>query len=539
MTCKTLAQDITQALGATSAESSDLFVFARNGQAYNIPFQSMISSMGVTGIIEPVGAVTSVSILNQPATGYNYIRGIEASRGIFAGVSAEGGVTIRTDFVNGAGGSAIIADLTANQVKFKSLVGGVNTTITETADNLTIDVAESDPLTFQKVIRSVTDFDDPLRSDVQYFIDGEVILSSTALNVTAGGVSIAGLGFGISKLTSTAPSYTMFNSASCGDIFIDRLDIEVSGVGSRVFDVVDSDGSHTIELTVLNFDNCTSIGEYAGFRQALEFNTGRFGGTPELTLSGSMGGCRVTTSIVRGISNGTTLFKAGTALTFTGRFITDINADMAATGALFDFSAANFTNDESMIINNAYVTRADALDASDTTLYPNLNHQDIKSNWAGNTGIPNTVKYIKSTCTAEVVTALSAESVGDFLPLLGTFTVDIGVHFDMPNNGEFRLLSGNGIYNITGNVQIKATAADIVTVRVMLSQDNGATYPTEVNRIQLETPNFTGANDFGTYSLSLIQDLKKNSRVRLEVANATAARDVTMLAQSFVILTGA
>lgn len=143
MTCKTLAQDITQAIGATSAESSDLFVFARNGQAYNIPFQSMISSMGVTGIIEPIGAATSVSILNQPTTGYNYIRGIEASRGIFTGVSAEGGVTIRTDFVNAGGDASLIKDTTALQTEFRGITAGAGISVDLSPDGNSIVISAS------------------------------------------------------------------------------------------------------------------------------------------------------------------------------------------------------------------------------------------------------------------------------------------------------------------------------------------------------------------------------------------------------------
>jgi hypothetical protein len=538
MTCKTLAQDITQSLGATSAASSDLFVFARNGQTYNIPFQSLTASLGVTGCIKSQGSETSVSILSQPASGYNYIRAIEPSQGITATVSNFGGLAVKTNFINGVGGSAIIADTTAQQIKFKSLVGGVNTTITESENTLTIDVEESNPLSSQKIVRSAADFDNPLNPAIQYFIDGSINLASTVLTIGAGGANISGLGVGVSSLVSSAAGYTMFNSGSCANVFINGVDIEVSGAGSSVFSLTDSDGTHAVEFSGVNFTNCTSLGELNGFRQVLEINTGRFGGSPELTLSGSMNGYRSSASIAQSLNNGTTLFKNGTLLTFSGRFVTDINADMAATGAIFDFSAANFANDESMIINDSYVTRIGVLDASDSTLYPNLDHKSVKSNWSSNTGMPNTKKYIKSSCSAEVATVLSGVAIGTYLPLSGTFSVLTSVQLDMPSNGEFRLLTGNGTYNISGTVQIKGTAGDLVDLRVTLSQDNGATYPTQIGRIQLEIHNFTGTNDFATYGLNFIRDLKKNDRVRLEVENNTGARDVTMIADSFIIISG-
>ena len=79
----------------------------------------------------------------------------------------------------------------------------------------------------------------------------------------------------------------MFDGATAGNVFFQDLSLEVTGTASQVFDLTNSSGFSAVELVRVNFNNCTAIGELNGYRQGLETNTGRFGGTPELTLSGT------------------------------------------------------------------------------------------------------------------------------------------------------------------------------------------------------------------------------------------------------------
>ena len=85
-----------------------------------------------------------------------------------------------------------------------------------------------------------------------------------------------------------------------------------------------------------------------------------------------MNGYRVGTSIVRGTSSTGALFKAGTGLTFSGRFITDINCDLSASGSLLDFAPANFLNGEALEIGGAFISRLGVVDASDPNITPNI-----------------------------------------------------------------------------------------------------------------------------------------------------------------------
>lgn len=395
------------------------------------------------------------------------------------------------------------------------------------------------PYSEQVIVKTPQDLQD-IDSTKVYFIDGVVDFTGTGLNieVPATGFTFIGHGSDISLIKCTDDNYDLFVSAvgGSGNILGSNCSIEVSGASSKVYNIVDVNGFNAFEFTGINYNNCTSLGDIDSYRQGLEVNTGRFGGTPEMNLIGSwVGGFRISTSIVRGISDTTALFKAGAGFSYSGRFITDINCDLPTNGALIDFSESNIVNDESLIIDGAFVTRNGVLDASDSTIYPNIDHTSVKSNWGNNTGLPNTKKYIKAVCTSEVVTPIAA--INTYYPLLGTFAVSNSVQLSMPANGEFELLTGNGIYQVSGTVQIKGTAGDLVDLRVTKSNDSGATYPVEVNHIQLEIANLSGPNDFATYSINFVQELKKSERLRLEVENKTAARNVTMSSESFFIVT--
>ena len=167
-------------------------------------------------------------------------------------------------------------------------------------------------------------------STKEYFIDGIIDMGSQSIEVPAGGINLKGYNLGISKLVSTAAAYTMFTSpgGGSGDVLGTDFTLDVSGTASQVYNLVDATGFHAIELSRVNYDNCTSLGTLDSYRQGLEDGTGRFGGSPALTLKGTWaGGFRISTSIVRSLSAGMTgsLFTAGAGFTMASRFLTDIN----------------------------------------------------------------------------------------------------------------------------------------------------------------------------------------------------------------------
>lgn len=387
-------------------------------------------------------------------------------------------------------------------------------------------------------VKSNLDFPQQLKSDVVYFIDGKIDLGDRSLEVPATGLYLSGHNFDVSGLFSTVDNHTVFTSPIggsgnlvCGDFYI-----SISGANSKVYDLVGATGDEAFEFSAINYADCTSRGEINNYRQGLETGIGLFGGKPELTMSGAWNGYRIDTSIVRGLDDISALFKAGAGFTLSGRFITDINCDLPTNGALLDFTEANIVNDESLVIQGAFITRNGAVNPEDTGITPNINESSVKSSWKGNTGLPNTTKYIKGVCSAEIETVISA--IDTYYPLLGTVSVERQTHFDSPANGQFRLLTGTGDYLITGDLTIDGTANDTIDIRITRSNDDGVTFPTVINHTKRVVNNLSGGRDVAFFPINFIAKLNKNDRIRIEVENKTSTGNVAMEIDSFLVVSG-
>ena len=365
----------------------------------------------------------------------------------------------------------------------------------------------------------------------EYFIDGTVYLNGNTISIPSG-INVKGYDFNTSILIDTTDNYTMFSGG--GNVLIEGVDLRATGASSKVFDLTGT-STEAIEMNRMNFTACTSLGQITDYRQYLESGTGRFGGTPELTLDGDWNGVRVTTSIARGISNITALFQAGETLTLDGRFITDINCDLPAVGALIDFDTSNIVNDESLIIQGAYITRSGVLNSGDESIMPNIKAYNTESNWKGNTGLANTKKYIKSTITSEAATTISL--VNTYYPIAGVWTVSDSSHFREFSNGVYELLSGNGSYQIVAEIVLASSANNEIDIRVTKSTDGGSTFPTEVNHIKRTVNNLSGGRDVAFFPINFIATLKDGDMIRFEVENKTGANNATAEVDSYIIIT--
>jgi hypothetical protein len=386
------------------------------------------------------------------------------------------------------------------------------------------------------IVKEAADFG-TIDSTKTYYIDGIVDMGSTSIEVPATGISLHGSTFDVSQLISSEDNYSMFTSpgGGSGNVLMHDMSVTTSGTNSQVFALTDATGFNAIEIEAVNFNDCTSLGYIDSYRQGLETGTGRFGGSPELEFRNTMvGGWRVDTSIVRSVTVPTALFKAGSGLAYNGRFIIGINADLPATGALIDFAPSNINNDESLQIRGSRITRNGVITTDDTTTHPNITETDVKSFWSDNVGIPNTVKYIRSSVTTEVTTTIA--SAGVYYPLEGTYTVLENSHFDMPVNGEFRLLSGNGRYTITGDYVIDGGSNNVLDIRVTKSTDGGSTWPTVLFHIRRQVNALVGGRDVAFFPINFIATLVKDDRLRLEVENISATTDVTAELDSYFIL---
>lgn len=362
----------------------------------------------------------------------------------------------------------------------------------------------------------------------QYFIDGDIDFGSSPIEVPSlggKGIEINGLGKDISIIRSSAAGFALFTSpvGGSGNITIANVSFQIDGVGSQMYNITGDTGFEAIEYNNVNFNNMTSMGEITGYRQGLEENTGRFGGQPSLTLSGTwLGGYRITTSIVRGIDNAMAdaLFKEGIGFTMASRFLTDINADLGTLAPLIDFQSSNFVNSSLLELIGCIITRNGISDSTDTSIYPNINQTDIASAWKFNKGLPNTFVGGKNKLTAEVATVIVSTA---FVDLLGTFTPSDLQHFDSPSNGQLKHLGEEPLeYNASGFFKIEGVAGDLITLRYTVWDDSASVFvPTD--GITLEIINNQGpSNNFTvTYEEDIILD--KNDFIKMEVSNANSA----------------
>ena len=372
-------------------------------------------------------------------------------------------------------------------------------------------------------------------STKQYFIDGSIDMSGVTVTVPSTGIFIKGYNLDLSFLTCSDNSYTMFDSATAGNVFFQDITVTTSGTASQVFDLTDATGFNAVELVRVNFNDCTAIGELNGYRQGLETNTGRFGGTPEMTLSGTwIGGYFIDVSIVRSLTDGGyTLYKAGTGFTMNSRFRTNQNIDLPASASFFDFAPSNFANPSTVQIQGALVSRNGSFDATDTNITPNITQADLASAWSNNIGMPNTFEGGKLTLTTETATTLS---VGVWSTIAGTWTTSNLEHFDSPSNGELRHLGTSPReYKCIVNFIVDGGANDDIGVRIR-RWDNSASAFVDGPEIRRQVNNIVGGRDVAFYNISFNVELDQNDYVFFQVRNNTDNTNITLeLESDFVI----
>ena len=330
-----------------------------------------------------------------------------------------------------------------------------------------------------RIIVNQGNIKDTLGGDIDsskiYFLDGLINCDGVSIIVPEGGIYISGLNFDLSGLICKDDNATLFISdvGGSGDVLFSNFKIEMSGLSSKVYDLTDYNGNNAIEVSMINYDNCSSLGSINGYRQGLEFDTGRFGGSPSLTLEGNWtGGFRVSTSIVRGMSDTTTepLFKKGSAFVMNSRFLTDINCDLGDLQPLFDFNDTNFPNPSTLEVRDAIITRGGIASPNDTNISPNILASNLSCSWKGNNGISNTFVGGIATITTEVETGVTG---GLPFILLGTVTNSDLQHFDSPSNGQMRHL-GTNPREYTVNFDFVLDGGQNQTYKIELIKNDGS-----------------------------------------------------------------
>lgn len=373
----------------------------------------------------------------------------------------------------------------------------------------------------------------------EYFITEKINMSGIEIEVPIGGIYLRGYNFDISQLNNNSDNEVLFTSpvGGSGNILMFDLGIEMSGVNSKVYDLVSNTGFDAIEIVRVNYNNCSSLGEIDNYRQGLETGTGRFGGTPNLILSGAWNGFRISTSITRGLSDAWTgaLFEAGTGFSMSGRFVTDMNLDLGTNSSFFDFAPSNFTNTNTLQLDGCIVTRDNISNVNDTNITPNITEENILCYWRNNQGIKNTTIVSKSNISTEITTTIS--TVGAFVNLNGTYTNTIQAHIDSPVNGQFRNLGENPTtFFLNGVIILDGSPNGEYTIRVR-KYNSETTLTSTVNEITRQINNSVGGLDVADFPLISIFSLGKNDYIFFEVSNNTNTTNCRAKLGSTVLLT--
>ena len=342
-------------------------------------------------------------------------------------------------------------------------------------------------------------------------------------------MTLRGYSFDLSGLTSSEDNYTMFISESIaigsGNILGFDYFVSVTGISSKVYGIYDANGFNAFEFSRVNYIDCTSLGDIYDYRQGLEFGTGRFGGSPSITLHGLWrGGYRVTTSIVRSMSDSTIepLFKAGTLFQMNSRFLTDINIDLGTLQPFLDFSDTNFPNPSTLEFRDVLLTRNGVTSPDDPNITPNITSSNLSCSWKGNNGVSNTFVGGTATVSTEVLTNISFN-----VPTLlnGTITTSDLQHFDSPANGQLRHL-GNNPREFKINFDFVLEGGPNDDYKIELVKNNG------VDIISFQQTrvinNLSGGRDVAYFTGLTNVVLNKNEYIFWQVTNLSDSSNCTL-----------
>ena len=371
-------------------------------------------------------------------------------------------------------------------------------------------------------------------STKEYFLDGVIDMGATQITVPSGGINIKGFDFNVSGLTSSENTYTMFTGATAGDVLFFDFKIEVTGTSSQVFDLTNSSGFNAFEISRINFNGCTSLGELNGYRQGLETGTGRFGGTPNLILSGTwLGGYFIDTSIVRSLTAGAySIYEAGTSFLMNSRFRSNQNINLPSTASFIDFGKTNFANPNTLQLDNCIVSRNGTFDATDTAIVPNIDRADVESYFKGNTGILNTYVGGKVFVNSTSTTVVSAGST--FYTLNGIWSSENLQHFDNPASGELRHLGVNPIeFNLVSDLVLDSSPNNVIEVRLRKWNNSTSTFENFGNQLR-QVNSLVGGRDVAFFTILQSITLNQNDYVFLQVANNNGNNNITAEIDSFM-----
>ena len=395
---------------------------------------------------------------------------------------------------------------------------------TNTANVLTLQGLTADSII---VVKTASDLSGTLVSDKVYLVDGEIDMGTQTITVPSTGLEIMGYGIGVSKLSSTENSYTMFVDAAsdAGTLFVSEITIDVSGTTSQVFDLDNSGASGAVELKAINFENCTSLGTLDAYRQFLLDNSFWLSCDEGLTFAGTWaGGASIQTLLVRDFDPGAaggTVFTGSTspALTFASRFICNGNINVPTGATVYDFEASMFTNDADFELLFGEYTGAGTVIAVKS---PVIDNTSTKSRHRDNNGLVNTYVggrwYIDTADAVDTVIAV----VDTYVKAAGTTTeADLQWMSSAANNDLTYDSTQTAQIQISGSINVSAASGGAdknITLTLRHWDDSASAYVDLPNKARGIS---TSATSFHNICVIGFATVDVSDRIELWIENNT------------------
>lgn len=241
-------------------QDGDLFTLVRNNTNLNIRYSDFKTDLGVTGSISQTGDPLGAPVLYDAGNSNYYIRNLESSKGIAVTVSAQNGVNIATDFAQIGNGQKVIKDISADQLEFKTLVGGSNINITSDDDTLTFNFIPSGGASKTVTISEESDFPDPvagvitLENDTDYLLVNDITTANRF--IAARPNSIRGASSQMVELAYTGTG-TMFSGDS---VSLKFFNVTISAPSGHIFNTTATGAPGIVQMVECNVRECETLG---------------------------------------------------------------------------------------------------------------------------------------------------------------------------------------------------------------------------------------------------------------------------------------
>lgn len=357
-------------------------------------------------------------------------------------------------------------------------------------------------------------------SSKTYIPDGIIDMGTTSIEVPEGGITIGGIAGSreTARLISSADNYTMFTSPAggySGNVIFDNFSVFVTGTNSKVFDLDNAGNSGALDITIFNFENCTSIGDLTDYRQFFLSAGGFINCLDGLTFNGAWSGLVVTDSIA--IASGDIdLIKAGPGATFSGSVRSNANFLLVGGGSTFmDFAPANILADEGLILNGFRTTATNAM--------PNMPRSNVRARYSNCRGLRNTYPGGQWTITATAATVIPAKDTP--VKMAGTTTYSDLQWFSNTTNNAFVYDSTTPLEAVVNGV-VSFSDGSNNEINVIIRQwDNSAGSYINLAQSGVVTVNSGGRAE--GVSLLAYCELHKDDRIELWVENKTGSSNIT------------